>query len=46
MLVCKTALLSTMTKLGLLPKEVVESGTITIFKKHLDKYMDRIGLEG
>lgn len=29
-----------------LPEEVVEAGTITMFMKHLDRYMDRAGLEG
>ena len=29
-----------------LPEEVVEAGTITIFKRHLDRYMDREGVEG
>ena len=29
-----------------LPKEVVEVGTIPTFERHLDRYMDRKGLEG
>ena len=29
-----------------LPEEVVEAGTITTFKRHLDRYMDGKGLEG
>ena len=29
-----------------LPEEVVEAGTFAPFKKHLDRYMDRTGLEG
>ena len=29
-----------------LPEVVVEAGTITTFKRHLDRYMDRKGLEG
>ena len=27
-------------------EEVVEAGTLTTFKRHLDRYMDRKGLEG
>ena len=26
--------------------EVVEAGTILSFKKHLDSYMDKMGIEG
>eukprot|EP00061_Rhincodon_typus_P009670 g33334.t1 len=29
-----------------LPEEVVDVGTVTMFKKHLDKYMNMKGLEG
>jgi len=29
-----------------LPEEVVEAGTLSPFKMHLDRYMDRKGLEG
>lgn len=27
-------------------EEVVEAGTLTTFKRHLDRYLDRKGLEG
>eukprot|EP00061_Rhincodon_typus_P008235 g30672.t1 len=30
----------------MLPEEVVEAGTIAAFKKHLDEYMNRKGIEG
>lgn len=29
-----------------LPQELEEAGTIITFKRHLDRYMDRKGLEG
>ena len=29
-----------------MPEEVVEGGTMTTFKRHLDRYMDGKGLEG
>jgi len=29
-----------------LPREVVEADTIVTFKGHLDKYMNRMGIEG
>lgn len=35
-----------MWKWNQLPEEVVEAGTITTFKRYLDKYMDRKGLDG
>ena len=36
----------TQRMVGLWNKEVVEAGTIPTFKKQLDRYMDRTGLEG
>ena len=29
-----------------LPEEVVETGTLATFKRHLDRYMNREGIEG
>jgi len=31
---------------GTLPDEVVETGTLTAFEKHLDGYMNREGIAG